>query len=485
MTINIPENKERRQRWFKKLIDPSHDCKNLRSFVKKLFDKLLEKNQYFALRDMLDPKIRNIFFSSARQSGKTEVIAIYQALVALFPDCVIPHYADKGHCLVFAPKKEQAQISFERFSNLIHYNDYQLYPAEEFLVDKSDRIMFKNGFEARAITASRNAEVEGLTAHILILDESQHISPFKVRESLMPMGGGVPGGAKIIQCGLPGILGSHFHRAYKNKFDPVENPYGYVHHIYPWKECPRVLRNINYVMSLKAQDDESFERNYELNWARNNFGYFIDEDQYDACEMDYDPIEKRKEAVEKGWEIHWGIDFAKLRDSTVLTEMVLDPETEEFYLVKLIELKGVDYTTQIGMFANMYNPSEIVHIAVDQSSIGEVNVELMNTKSMNTDGEVFSIQKKEQIYKNYKYYIENKKVHWPTKESVKSSEFRKILQRFKQQMMELETEHRITGHTSYHANEADNLARDDFPDSSALAIWSATQYVPPDVGYLE
>ena len=147
------------------------------------------------------------------------------------------------------------------------------------MVDKSDRIQFKNGFEARAITASRNAEIEGLTDHIIILDESQHISPYKVRESILPMGGGVPGGAKVIQCGVPGILGSHFHRAFKNKYHPVDNPYGYVHHIFPWKECPRVVRNIEYVMSLKAQDEESFERNYELNWARNNMGYCINEEQ--------------------------------------------------------------------------------------------------------------------------------------------------------------------------------------------------------------
>ena len=484
MTINIPVDKERKMRWFNKLIDPAHNCQNLRSFVKNLFGKLLEKNQYYTLRDMLDPKIRNIYFSTARQAGKTEVIAIFQALVALFPDCVILNYEGVGHCYVFAPKKEQAQISFERFSNLIHYNDWELYPAEEFLVDKTDRLQFKNGFEARAITASRNAEIEGLTAHIIILDESQHISPYKVRESILPMGGGVVGGAKIIQCGVPGILGSHFHRAFKNKYDPVENPYGYVHHIFPWKECPRVVRNREYVMSLKAQDEESFERNYELNWARNNMGYFITEEQYDACERDYNPIEKRKEAVEKGWEIHWGIDFAKLRDSTVLTEMVLDPETHEFYIVKFIEMKGVDYVVQIGYFADMYNPAEVVHIAVDQSSIGEVTIELMHSKSMNADGEVFSIQKKEMIYKNYKHYIELQLVHWPSEKSVKSTDMKILLKRFQRQMMELETEHRVTGHTSYHCNDLDNLARDDFPDSSALCVWSATQYVPPDVGYL-
>ena len=44
MTINIPEDPERRARWFKQLLDPKKDCENLRSFVKKLFGKLLEQN---------------------------------------------------------------------------------------------------------------------------------------------------------------------------------------------------------------------------------------------------------------------------------------------------------------------------------------------------------------------------------------------------------------------------------------------------------
>ena len=147
-------------------------------------------------------------------------------------------------------------------------------------------------------------------------------------------------------------------------------------------------------------------------------------------------------------------------------------------------MKGVDYVVQIGYFADMYNPAEVVHIAVDQSSIGEVTIELMHSKSMNADGEVFSIQKKEMIYKNYKHYIELQLVHWPSEKSVKSTDMKILLKRFQRQMMELETEHRVTGHTSYHCNDLDNLARDDFPDSSALCVWSATQYVPPDVGYL-
>ena len=481
---NVPENPERRYRMFKQLIDPYNKCINLRRYVKRIFNRKLEKNQYPALRDMLDPKIRKVYFSTARQAGKTETIAVYQALCAQFPDCVIRHYEGKGNCYVFAPKKEQAQISFERFSNLIHLNENGVFDGEEFLSDKSDRLAFKNGFEVRAITASRNAEIEGLTTHIIILDESQAISPYKVRESIMPMGGGIPGGAKVIQCGVPGILGSHFHKAFKNKYDKIDNPHGYTLHIYPWEQCPRV--DESYIMTLKAEDDESFERNYELSWARSNFGYFMDEDIYKACEEEYDPLEFRKMAVDAGWEFHWGLDFAKLRDSTVLTEWALHPETDHFYLTRLIELRGVDYTEQVGYFANIFNPLEIVHTSADQTAVGEPVIELLNLKGIRTTGEVFSTQNKDKIYKNFKHVIENRKIHWPKKSAIKASkEFKRNLARFKQQLLELEMEYRISGHVLYHHNLDDNLARDDYSDSAALGVWSAMQYVPPNVGYAE
>lgn len=482
--MNVPQDKELRLRWFRKLINPENGCINLITYVQKMFNRKLEKNQYFAIRDMLDPRIRNLYFSTARQAGKTESIAIYQALCSQFPDCVIPYYEGKGHCYVFAPKKEQAQISFERFSNLIHQNDKGVFDNTEFLSDKSDKLTFPNGFEVRAITASRNAEIEGLTTHIIILDESQAISPYKVRESILPMGGGVRGGAKIIQCGVPGILGSHFHKAFKNKYHPIDNPFGYVHHIYPWKECPRVEES--YIMTLKAEDDESFERNYELSWARSNFGYFMDEDIYNSCQEDYDPLSFRKQAVEEAWEFHWGIDFAKLRDSTVLTEWALHPETGHFYLTRLIELRGVDYTEQVGYFANIFNPLEVVHCSADQTAVGEPVIELLNLKSIRTTGEIFSTQSKDKIYKNFKHVIENRKVHWPTRSSIRNNkEFKRCLVRFKQQLLELEMEYRISGHVAYHHNLDDNLARDDYADSAALGIWSAMQYVPPNVGYAE
>ena len=470
---NIPTDITEKAKWFSRLIDPNNNCANLRAYCYNIFKTKLEKNQYLPLRDMLDPTVRLIYYSTARQAGKTHTIGMFQALAAIFPEFVIPQYEGKGNSYVFAPKKEQAEISFERFSNFVHFNKYNIY-SNSIISDRADRLAFTNGFEARAITASRNAEIEGLTTHIIILDESQAISPFKIRESVIPMGGGVKGGAKIIQCGLPGILGSHFHKAYKSKYDAETNPRGYIHHIYPWEECPRL--NLDYIMQIKATDPDSFERNYELKWERSNYGYFVTYDEYEACEVAYDPKEYYKKAVENSWPIYWGIDFAKLRDATVLIQMAKNPENEHYYLIgDIIELRGTEYIDQIGYFKNIFLPGKIVHICADKSSVGEMPVETLNEGGMRTTGITMHIQAKDKMYKNFKYLIQNKMVHWPKRLPSKA------YKNFKQELLELEIEYKTTGLISVHHNLDDNLAHDDHPDAACLCVWAGTEYIEPNI----
>jgi hypothetical protein len=314
-------------------------------------------------------------------------------------------------------------------------------------------------------------------ANNFLVSNSQAISPYKARESLFPMGGGVPHGAKIIQTGVPGLLGSHFHKAYKNKFDPQTNPLGYVHHVYPYQDCPRLA--MDYVLRLKNEDPDSFERNYELKWERSNYGYFTTYDEYEACEEDYDVHEQYKKAIENNWPMYWGIDFAKLRDSTVLITIAQNPENEHFYVVgDIIEFHGTEYIDQIGYIKNIYVPGHIKHTCADKSGVGEMPIEVLNDGGILTTGLNFTEQSKDKIYKNLRYQIQNKLIHWP--KTLPNKEYRK----FKQEFLELEIEHKVTGLISVHHNLDDNLAHDDFPTALCLALWAAAEYVEPNISFI-
>jgi len=314
-------------------------------------------------------------------------------------------------------------------------------------------------------------------ANDFLVSNSQAISPYKARESLFPMGGGVPGGAKIIQTGVPGLLGSHFHKAYKNKYNAETNPLGYVHHVYPYPDCPRLDKE--YIMRLKNEDPDSFERNYELKWERSNYGYFTTYDDYEACEEDYDVHEMYKKSIENNWPMYWGIDFAKLRDSTVLITIAQNPENEHFYVVgNIIEFHGTEYIDQIGYIKNIYVPGHIKHTCADKSGVGEMPIEVLNDGGILTTGLNFTEQSKDKIYKNLKYQIQNKLIHWPKK--LPNKEYRK----FKQEFLELEIEHKVTGLISVHHNLDDNLAHDDFPTALCLALWAAAEYVEPNISFI-
>jgi len=816
-------NKERKL-WFQKILSRRDNCKNLRAFVYNIFGVKLYSNQVKSLRDFLDPSIKKVLFSCARQGGKTMDIAIACAIIPIFYDNI--------HMYIFAPKQEQAQISFERFSSLVHTNPYNIY-AGSLAVDKSDRIKFSNGTEIRAVTASRNAEIEGLTCHIIVLDEAQAISPFKVREcvsgnmriplptgdyatmpeiikkqlkvitpdgperpiryfnagidilhaiyldngkilkvnknhkhlvysknwrdiksgavkklrtdelkvghrlavadklpyfgnegtyddglivgsflgdgsicndkpefcgcpkfvsiissviwkkynlkfklkpikskilegvftnnkggkwnsnpltkyfrdmgmwgmkgefkqipnkqwskkflrglivglietdgcishvkekkgiisfgniskelviqlqdylvkfgihgtifhkknnkgfgknpkpfyilsikgiedirrfhknfqlitkqkvlneivdnmknksprissrhypkgirfmqikkieqsetenvycvevkkhlwivdgiitgnSIYPMGGAVPGGAKIIQCGVPGVRGTHFHKAFKNKYDQKINPLGYVQHIYPWDKCPILDRD--YVLARKAEDPISFATQYELSWEKSNIGMFLSEEDWARCIVHYELRDKKGKPLRGEF---MGIDFAKLRDSTVITELRQDPDhLEQFYVVGWWELSGVDYASQIGFIKNLWH-NELKQIYADKSSVGEGPLDVLRQTGMPIEGFNFDIQHKDKLYKNLANFIQKGQIHWPASTP---RGFEKEYAHFKQQMMELEKEFKLSGLISVHHNLDDSLGRDDFPDSIALAVWAATHFIEP------
>lgn len=455
-------NKER-QLWLQKILSRRDNCKNLRAFVYNIFGVKLYSNQVKPLRDFLDPTIKKVLFSCARQGGKTEDIALACAIVPIFYDNI--------HMYIFAPKQEQAQISFERFSSLVHTNPYNIY-AGSLAVDKSDRIKFSNKTEIRAVTASRNAEIEGLTCHIIVLDESQAISPFKVRESIYPMGGAVAGGgAKIIQCGVPGVRGTHFHKAFKNKYDPKVNPLGYVQHIYPWEQCP--ILNRDYVLARKAEDPISFATQYELSWEKSNIGMFLSEEDWARCIVHYELKDKDGQPLRGEF---MGIDFAKLRDSTVITELRQDPDNlEHFYVVGWWELSGVDYASQIGFIKNLWHAG-LKQIYADKSSVGEGPLDVLRQAGIPIEGFNFDIQHKDKLYKNLANFIQKGQIHWP---AAVPRGFEKEYVHFKQQMMELEKEFKLSGLISVHHNLDDSLGRDDFPDSIALAIWAASHFISP------
>ena len=469
-------NKSIPEQWFKKLISPTKNCYNLRAFVYNIFGVRLRPQQWGALRAMLDPSIRRVYLSVARQAGKTHTLGLFQTIVPIFPNQIIPNTPGTKNCHVFGPKLEQAQLSYDRFSSFVRFNPGNIFDGT-ITVDKADRMKFNNNVEVRAITASRNADIEGLTSHIIILEESQAISPYKVRNSIFPMGGGVPGGAKIIQVGKAGKTGSHFHKAYKDIYNPKDNPSGYRQFIFPWDKC--VGLDKNYVIKLKDEDPIAFALNYELKWDASTVGMFITEDQYESCynELTWNGI--KEIMANRELPLFMGVDFAKLQDETVITVGYYDEQTETVHIVYWWALPGVDYYTQIGFIKDLYNQHNIRHILIDKSSVGEPILDFMKQAGMSVDGKSFDQSTKDKLYKFFRSKINQKKIQWPKQSSTMPVSFIKSLKKFEKQMLELEIDYKPNGLIAVNANPDDNAAHDDYPDSACLLCWAASHHIEP------
>lgn len=469
--MTILKNKSIREQWLKKLLDPANDCYNLRAFVYNMFNVTLESNQWGVLRDLLDPAVRRMYLSMARQSGKTFILALYEALAVMF-------YEDMNVYL-FAPNARTAGVSFEHFEGFIFKNPYDAYGGT-ILIDHFDRKKFQNGMDIRVITAAENSKIEGPTAHVIILDEAQDISPYKVTKSILPMGGGVEkelGGAKIIQCGVPGRVGSPFHKAFKNMYDEVTNPNGYRHYVYPWKKCPRL--SPEFVKELKKDDPVAFDLNYNLLWNSSNVGMFITSDLFDTMilphagnseEIDLEPI-----LSSTTFPMYLAVDWAKYRDSTVIT-MGYPDENGKTVIVYWWELKGTDYHQQYAFIKEEilahYN---IQYTLVDKSSVGDALVDFMKNDGINVEGMNFDMHHKDELYKFFRSQIQQRLVAVP--QSLRDRYRKKEFARFERQMLELVVEYRNSGIILVHASEEN--VHDDYPDSAALLVWACSHYIEP------
>lgn len=145
----------------------------------------------------------------AHNSGKSESIAFAaSALMVLLPvlsqtfkeddrfsffDRASSTYRDysSGFWIgIYAPKKEQAGIIFNRIRAVLQRDEARAVLQElglNYSVNNGDTFKITNGSFVKCSTASEQASIEGSTLHLAILEESQDISDQKANKSIGPM----------------------------------------------------------------------------------------------------------------------------------------------------------------------------------------------------------------------------------------------------------------------------------------------------------
>lgn len=382
-------------------------------------DRKLWDYQEEMIRVICDPLIRKVGIVCSRQAGKTEGIALGALYLAYnTPNLKIGF---------FAPKEQQAAIDVERIKNFIKKNKN---PPQKLVKENATLMRFENNSEIHVVSASDQAEIEGLTFDIIVLEESQKISDYTVSERILPMGGAT--GAKIIQIGTPKAR-NHFWKVFK---DPT-----YTRLMYDWLKCHNLHRDEvgegtikigdrkygRYVLSLMPRDlkqeffkeelavaeseedqelidiltsegemsVEDFKTQYMLVWAE-DAGAYLSESELNYMKSGTHEILERGIF---GEEYYVGIDFASSEnseaDSTAITVLRRNSITNILEKVFFYQMNGISYPNQIEIIKRMFfYPSTMLFdpkkIFADYTGVGRPVVDMLKQAGLPITGIVFN-----------------------------------------------------------------------------------------------
>ena len=152
------------------------------------------------IRSVLDNDGAEITALFARQSGKSETVATtVGALLIILPylanlpefegDVRLEMFKNGFTAGIFAPSQRQASITYGRMRDriqspmslaLLESSDFNL----RFSTSNGQTVALTNGSFATAISASENTSIEGESFKLLIIEEAQDVSDFKIRKCL-------------------------------------------------------------------------------------------------------------------------------------------------------------------------------------------------------------------------------------------------------------------------------------------------------------
>lgn len=427
----------------------------------------------------------------SRQAGKTYAVGHTGEFILSFLPTMFSRPIRIG---IFAAQTDQAKISYSIMRNSLRTakaalfnmsNDELKHVAEE---ENARKLVMPDGSSASIAPINKTSQIEGLTLDLAIIDEAQVANDEIVKHSIWPMTKATNG--PRVYIGKAGTQVCYFYRlsqrneTIKVYFDDVVKQRRETY------ELTKDARHLIYEQSVKNDiekqgiDADEIQREYFGKWQIGT-GQFITQEQLDAIE---DKERKQTYHYKKGY-CYAGIDTAKHPDSTVVTiirdtgetvEKVLpDGKTKEYYkkkeLLNWMELRGENYQDQFDMIRHFLSNYNVVAIAIDSTGQGDFMPDMFERHTQWQDENSglyrvkFSAQSKDAMYKNLKVTIQQFLTTLPNLST-------KIGERFKEQMLDLQQEHKLGGQLlSVHHPNVDG-AQDDFADSWALSEWAFAKY---------
>lgn len=458
------------------------------------------------IRSVLENDGEEITSLFSRQSGKSETISLTSGgLMIILPQLAnMPMFADDPRLKmfkdgmwigIFAPSQRQAQTTYNRIKARIQSKPSQMILADPefnlyFTTSNGQTVSLSNGSFVTAISASDGSNIEGESFKLIICEECQDISNFKIRKSIHPMGAAY--NATIVKIGTATTHKGDFYDAIqRNKRNDAEKKSHIRNHFeYDYKVASKYNPNYaKYVEKEKArlgEKSDEFRLSYCLEWIIER-GMFIDIAIFEPqCgEFTLDRVSYDKVATHVA-----GIDLGGKGDSTIITmvevnwaipailESRVNDETgeEEVYEAYNTYIKDwhmienePDYEQQYPEVCDYLDHWKVARIVCDATREASFAHRLKANRREEVIPYIFTTKSKSELYKHLDKEIAAGRARFCAGDNTR---YTKEYQLFLEQMGDLQKGY--SGQYMVVAHPDEKGAHDDYCDSWALAVWGCS-----------
>lgn len=424
--------------------------------------------------DIKKLKLVEIPVEFSRQSGKTTAIVYTVEFILTW----LSVYFDRQiHIGIFAPQIEQAKTDFDRLKVALRRIKDMIVVDErtEQIIKEQENaktLVLPDGSSCYIAPVSKTSHPESKTLDLIIFEESQDLDDKIVKESIWPIGAST--NAPRVYVGTAGTRICYFYRlgqtgrAIRLYYHDIVAQRRIVYE--QTREASHLIyeQTIKQEIELHGEDSDEVQRPYFGKWLIGT-GNFTTEAELDGL---YDEGRDLTRQYKKG-ECYVGIDTAKHPDSSVVTIVRFNPENKKKELINWLELRGENYQNQFDIILEFLKMYKVTAIAIDSTGQGDFMPDMFeaHTEWDNEHNGLYRVKftsvSKDQIYKNLKVTIKESLTTLPTTD-------KKIGEKFRQQMLDLQQEYKGQLLSVHHPDDPD--AHDDYPDSWALAEWAYARW---------
>lgn len=330
-------------------------------------------------------------------SGKSEMLkAVTLSLMSLLPELsktalvkdlpALKIFSDGFIVAIAGPKIDTARVPFTRIrrqARTTRFIGILDSLGLETVSSNSQLFELSNGSYANAFSGSETANNEGQGAQLLLLDESQLLSPFSVYKILRPMiadnNGTISETGTSSRKRCPFLTDIEYNR--RNK--------PYLHQEVPYTEVIKYSKEYAKFIEDEIRrlpgglDNQFFRMNYLLEWMVDQTKFISDEKKFLRC-----GTVNRGEYYAEG--LYGGIDWGKKISATIGS--IIENRNDHLAIIDLIELKG-DYEDQIIDLSNFFSRYPMRKIYAESVGSGDPLADRIR-KKMGKRGEEWIVEPK-------------------------------------------------------------------------------------------